>query len=317
MSVAGELTHLSETESSVLSTGRGKSCARKEKGDRQSAWHHFQAMKKENSVPHALLISGDKKEDKIEFAKALAASLLCESPHADGFACGKCKQCQWFNAENHPDFFAIMPEAEGQMIKIEAIRELKALAYQTPQVASAKIFMIDPADALNKAAANALLKMLEEPSPHTYFLLMTVSPSLLSATIYSRCQRMVLVNSEAEPQEEMNLKKSIITALLHFIQTRKGIIKLAAELDKMGIDNVLTSMEIVANDLIRLKINQDIIRVDFRAKFVQTMSNISLVYLYRILDKIYYLRKLRYQKINMNSLLLLEYLLIYWWEGSC
>ena len=88
----------------------------------------------------------------------------------------------------HPDVEWIKPEKNGGAIKIDQIRELQNTAYLTPQRARYRLIVIEAADRMNTASANALLKILEEPAQHTVFILIAQQLSTVLPTILSRCQ---------------------------------------------------------------------------------------------------------------------------------
>jgi DNA polymerase-3 subunit delta' len=90
--------------------------------------------------------------------------------------------------DTHPDVHIIQPESAAGHIKIDQIRSLQHTVFQTPQLGTRGIVVIHPADALNLAAASALLKTLEEPPATMIFILVTTQPSLLLPTLRSRCQ---------------------------------------------------------------------------------------------------------------------------------
>ena len=175
-------------------------------------WHRA-ALKRllsdRSRLPHALLVQGAPGIGKVEFARALAASVLCESPR-DGLACGECPSCHWFSQGNHPDFREIVPEsaaeedeAEGEaeakadkpksmVIKIGQIRAIADLVALTTHRAGYRVLLLHPAETLHPNAANALLKTLEEPPPHTLIILVTAYPARLLPTIRSRCRTLAL-----------------------------------------------------------------------------------------------------------------------------
>ena len=170
-------------------------------------------------LPHALLVHGSAGIGKVEFAHALAASVLCESPRA-GLACGTCAACHWFSQGNHPDYREIVPEAaaddegEGEadggkpdkakslVIKIDQIRAVADFVSLTTHRAGYRVLLIHPAEALHPAAANALLKMLEEPPPASLIVLVSDQPARLLATIRSRCRLLAL----AAPARSVSLE---------------------------------------------------------------------------------------------------------------
>lgn len=135
-------------------------------------------------VPHAFLFCGLEGIGKRRAATGLAQALNCESKTSA--PCSQCPSCQKIEKNIHPDCLWIEPE--GKFIKIETLREVKQKAYLHPLEGAAKIFLIDPAEAMTESAANALLKILEEPPAQTFFVLITSKPSLLLPTTRSRCQ---------------------------------------------------------------------------------------------------------------------------------
>jgi DNA polymerase-3 subunit delta' len=139
-------------------------------------------------VPQALLIAGIAGLGKMRLARAFARRLLCRRPGAA--ACGECASCHLFEAQTHPDFLAIEPAEPGKPITIDAIRRLIGTLSLKPQYSGYRVVILAPAHQMNAAAANSLLKTLEEPDEHTVMLLLTESPAALPATILSRCQRM-------------------------------------------------------------------------------------------------------------------------------
>jgi DNA polymerase-3 subunit delta' len=101
--------------------------------------------------------------------------------------------------DQHPDWISIRPIEESRQIRIEQVRELAQELALTSHQGGYKVGVLAPADALNRFAANALLKTLEEPSPRTVLILVATQPSRLPATILSRCQRVrIAAPSRAE-----------------------------------------------------------------------------------------------------------------------
>jgi len=159
---------------------------------------------------HAWLLRGPEGIGKGQFARALAAAWLCQRPAQDGSACGQCDACGWFVAGNHPDFRRLtsaarlqqegeeaLADSEGepagerkaasQQITIEQVRALGQFFSLTTHRAGLRVLLIEPAEALNTAAANALLKTLEEPPAGTRFLLVSSQARRLAPTLVSRC----------------------------------------------------------------------------------------------------------------------------------
>ena len=151
-------------------------------------WDHLQQSLRDGRLPHALLFSGVQGVGKARLARQLAASLLCEQPQATGLACGKCRQCQLLAAGNHPDLRMLVPEQGKTQIGIDAVRELVAGNTLSVGEGAYRVFVIDPADSMGMAAANALLKTLEEPIEGTLIILLSAKADRLAVTIRSRCQ---------------------------------------------------------------------------------------------------------------------------------
>jgi len=156
----------------------------------QPLWARIQAARAEQRLPHALLLAGLAGMGKVQFAAYLAQSLLCTQPEANGAPCQRCKACHLFQTGNHPDWQRVEPAEIGKQIRIDQIRELIDAAHLTAHYHGYRILLICPAEAMNDNAANALLKLLEEPPAQTLLLLISHQPMALLATLRSRCQRL-------------------------------------------------------------------------------------------------------------------------------
>lgn len=135
-------------------------------------------------IAHAYLFEGPDGVGKRLVALALARALLCKT----GQGCGDCQPCRKVDHNNHPDIHLL--DAEGATIKIDQIRNLQRELALRPLEGAYRICLIDGAEYLNAAAANALLKTLEEPQPNTVMILLSSQPDTLLVTIRSRCQRL-------------------------------------------------------------------------------------------------------------------------------
>lgn len=165
-------------------------------------WLQINAMRQ--NLPHAMLFQGRKGVGKLEFARTLAQGLLCEKPLPSGEGCGECLACGWLAQGNHPDFRSVEPEAlteaeddkpskgrkPSQEIRIEQIRELAGLVSLSTHRNGMRVILIHPAEAMNTSSANALLKTLEEPPPHTLIILVTHQAQFLLPTVRSRCLKL-------------------------------------------------------------------------------------------------------------------------------
>jgi DNA polymerase III subunit delta' len=137
-------------------------------------------------LPHALLLHEAPGAGGDWLAKWIAQRVLCQNEAAP---CGVCVSCHRTATGQHPDLLVLKPVEESRQIRIEQVRELSEELSLTSHQGSYKIAIITPADTLNRFAANALLKTLEEPPPRTLLMLVVTQPSRLPATILSRCQR--------------------------------------------------------------------------------------------------------------------------------
>lgn len=154
----------------------------------QAQWQQISAARAAGRLPHAILLTGPPGLGKAEFARRLSDALVCTVPDGAGDACGQCAACRQSRAGSHPDQHLLAPEAPGKMIRIDAVRELSARSVLAAQDGGYRVFRIEPADAMNRAAANALLKTLEEPVSRSVLVLTSSHPHRLPATIRSRCQ---------------------------------------------------------------------------------------------------------------------------------
>ena len=165
----------------------------------ESLWHHLVQRYQNGQLPHALLFTGATGLGKLHFAESFARWALCsknfftENSSPQDLQeikepCGQCQGCQLMKAGTHPDFLKVVPEAEGKQIPIDTIRNVGNYLTLKSQFAPLQVVVIAPADAMNKFAANSLLKTLEEPTPGSLLILETSQPSRLLPTIRSRCQ---------------------------------------------------------------------------------------------------------------------------------
>ena len=160
------------------------------------------------AMPHALMLSGQAGLGKRITALHLAQALLCEAEREGQGACGKCPSCHLYDAGNHPDLrivevgqeVAQAPDSTeeeqpatpakkfSRQISVDAIRALADFVAISAHRGGAKVIVIAPAEAMHPSAANALLKMLEEPpGSATYFILVSHRPDRVLPTIRSRC----------------------------------------------------------------------------------------------------------------------------------
>ena len=140
------------------------------------------------TLAHAYLFSGESGIGKKMTARGLAAAVNCRAATPDG-GCGSCPSCRKVASGGHPDVRFL--EAEGNEIKIDQVREAQADLALRPFEGNKKVLIVDGAEGLNAASANAFLKTLEEPPGDALIILITAMPQSLLPTIRSRCQEIV------------------------------------------------------------------------------------------------------------------------------
>ena len=266
-------------------------------------------------LPHGVLLSGTAGIGKRRFADRLTAWLLCDNraQHPDG-ACGRCTSCQWLRAGTHPNVLRLSPDvdAKGKQskhIKIDQVRALLPFVQQTSD--GWRVVIIQPAEALNMAAANALLKTLEEPSPHVLMLLVADQPLQLPATIRSRVQQLALgridraqacayVQDEAQvdaaraelllglaghaPLAAVRLANSdMLAARADWVrdwhalcQARVDALSVSARWQKrLAFDEFLQMIAHVLRDVIALHVGQPVIQTDLPLALLQQCTQLS------------------------------------------
>lgn len=156
-------------------------------------------------LPHALLLHGMAGVGKRRLALSLAEWLLCERPLGSS-ACGLCASCHWLAQDGHPDLRIVEPRSDDaetgkskrskQMIAVDDVREAMEMLALSSHQGGWRVVLIQPAEAMNPAAANALLKTLEEPPPRVMLILVSHQPRRLLPTVLSRCQRVAVPRPE-------------------------------------------------------------------------------------------------------------------------
>lgn len=152
--------------------------------DQARAKRFLQRMIRSGQVHHALLFSGMAGVGKARAALELAKTLNCRSAN-DALCRDRCPSCRKIAGDLHPDLIWVKPD--GAFIKLDQVRELRKRVQFRPFEGAWRIIVIESAEKLREEAANALLKMLEEPPRQNVFILLTLESQKLPATILSRC----------------------------------------------------------------------------------------------------------------------------------
>lgn len=313
-----------------------------------SHWQQLTAYGEQQRIPQALLFAGPDGLGKTALATAFAGTLLCSQPQA-GKACQRCHACQLVAAGNHPDLIMIQPEEVGKAIGIDTIRRLITRLSLKPHYEQQRVVIIQPADALNTAAANAFLKILEEPGERTQFILLTSYANRLLATVRSRCQKLLFLPPAPEQAlvwlQQQGVKqsaevllrmaqgsplKALAYAELGLEQQRTEIFQQWLTLptqqaqvvdvaeqwqknDAIGLETILSWMGTWLSDLVKLQqglANEHLQNPDLQMRLAGLVSGPNTQALFRHYD---HLNKCRqHLQTTLNKQLLLEKLLLEW-----
>ncbi|MCE8020054.1 DNA polymerase III subunit delta' [Halomonas sp. MCCC 1A11036] len=312
----------------------------------QPLWQRFLELYRSGRLPHALLLSGPHGVGKQRFAEALLGYLLCASP--GDVACGQCHGCHMLASGYHPDLLRVSPEEGKRQIRIDPIREVNAFVAQTAQQGGHRVIVLSPAEAMNVAAANALLKSLEEPGQHTLFLLLADVPSRMLATIRSRCQHwslpvpgleqsqawltqqlgsreeadfwyrvsgnLPLLATELATPESRALRKQLHETFDALVRGAEPVAE-AARLDRQSLESILWYGIAWLEDLIRLGLSGESAQLrnpDLLPLYRQAVKNARVQDWFRLLDFAREQRRLLASGGNPNPQLVLEAWLVRW-----
>ncbi len=313
-------------------------------------WQRLLTMQKTGRFPHALLLCGADGIGLRQFAQAFAMQRFCTAAtNSDGNACGQCTHCHLFLGGNHPDVMMVEAAEAGKQIKIADVRGVIDYVALKSFSGSQKIIIIEPADAMNRATANALLKTLEEPPPQSILILLTHQPARLPVTIRSRCQRidfkpatnetatdwlteqtdtslsvpLLLHLSNGAPlkalalleHDQLQQRQVILADLLRLKQAKHNIVQIAANWQNFGCEQVLICLMHLLQDIIRLKLlgeQANILNFDMKENLQDIVKAVDLA----ILIQCYQFIQNKYQEtmspMNLNPLNILEAVLIQW-----
>lgn len=310
------------------------------------AWSRLQQALADDRLPHALLVTGVPGVGKALLAQHLAHALVCISPTPDRDPCGQCRSCRLASAGHHPDIHDYRPEEGSKVIKVDAVRALAQSSVLTAGGSGRSVYIVNPADGMNPAAANALLKTLEEPVGGAMLMLLSANPDRLPATIRSRCQQLTLSPPEqplavdwlgqqgmsqsqavrllglyggaplaalAADADHLTELDGLWSSLERLSEGRGDPITLAASWENRDLAELLEWLVLWTQDLLRLQaLPGSQPRFDpAAAQRFQTLANrLDCKDLHGFLDSLYELR--RGLSSNLNGLLALERLLLDW-----
>lgn len=266
----------------------------------------------QHRLTHALLFCSAAKTTQA-FLRTIAAFILCHE--AQSF-CRNCPSCSLMMHQTHPDVTLIRTEKKREPIKIQQIRDSLEMIYLSPKLGHNRVIIIEAAEKLNPAAANALLKVLEEPPAGVYFILSASHISSLLPTILSRCQIWRLDeraawcdNYEAFTQNFLEPSQDaldIINDLKQIMEQRVSLFQVASQWQTYDLSIILNELFMIYAFLIRAKMSQT--QLEKRLIPLQQLSLSTLFaqfqYLSDTLEKISH-------NMNVNGLLTIENFLFY------
>lgn len=304
-------------------------------------WDKIVACYQKGHMPHALLLAGSRGLGKLTFAKSLAELILCERNLTQ--ACQLCRGCQLFRAGHHPDFFEVSLEEKSKAIKVAQIRDLVAVLNQTAQRGHYQVVILFPAEVMNRSAANAFLKTLEEPSGQVLLILVTHQLGALLPTIVSRCQRVLFniyselttiqwietqINGDKNKARQLlalanhaplqavkleslnysSLRDLVLKSLINTVMQRESAVSVVSLLLREDIKLILHIIITFLMDVLRLQLNccQFVLNADYMS-FLQELSQIlSQEKLLEILQKLQENWRVVIGSQAVNSQLLME-----------
>ncbi len=267
----------------------------------------LQSLALANKLPHAWLFTGAMAGVKLDAAKEFSKWLLCINKQQ--FACGVCKSCHLFAAQTHPDFCEITKQPDKSSILIDDVRILPNFTVGKPQFADHKIVLLHPADAMQKQAANSILKNLEDPAGNTIFILLAKQQQLLLKTIISRCQVLNFNATSNEPVVNNSDIAKMTTDLTQlWIYKSVTVVQIVEQWIKQWPNEVLYWFELVLADLIRFKYTRE--NTESTGVIASLDSVLAANRLWNMLERLRQARQWYGSNHNPNLQLILEDLLL-------
>ncbi|MGF1744761.1 DNA polymerase III subunit delta' [Vibrio minamisatsumaniensis] len=159
-------------------------------------WSEWKKSLDAGRFPNSVIVNAPEGLGVDALISQLTAALMCTNYESE--SCGFCHSCELMKSGSHPDFHVLSPEKEGKSITVDQVRASNRWAQQSSQLGGLRVILLDPAEAMNESASNALLKTLEEPASHCIFILSTRNSHRLMPTILSRCQQFKVVSPQLD-----------------------------------------------------------------------------------------------------------------------
>jgi DNA polymerase III subunit delta' len=285
-------------------------------------WRRFEAHRHQKRLGQALLVIGSLHTELTKLATRMAAGLLCQQ---NVTPCGQCQSCQLVSIREHPDLNYILPEKSGSVIKIDQVRLLQSTIYTSPKLSEIRVVIIEPAEKMNSAAANALLKLLEEPPHNTYFILIAEHISTIPPTIISRCQQWRL--SSANSQTNTYLQQgsyyavesgrgklfaeshTLIENLTDMRAFKYSVNALAVRWSAFEFSDLIWLLYLINAQMISMYFIKTCVQTPIDAKLFELAKSIKPIRLFAQLDKLNEILRNLNHTLSINQLLTLEGLL--------
>lgn len=292
----------------------------------QEQWNSIESAWNSQRLPQSLLFVGPLHCDVADFVFKMMQLFSCKA-NTDK-PCLQCNDCKMVERMEHPDVEWVKPDKNGGAIKIDQIRELQHSAYLTPQRSNSRLIVIDSADRMNTAAANALLKILEEPASHTVFILIAQQLSTILPTVLSRCQILRFSSTDdfatdnlltlGQCYSEGSERALIITqaafildGIIALLERRKHPCAVAGEWSQFELSTVLWFLYLVYSQLQYMYCTKVVVHTEPAVMQLNRLYELSnSVSIFYQIDKINSMLKKLSHNMNINHTLALEDLLI-------
>lgn len=284
-------------------------------------WQQFQRAHEKGRLPQALLLIAVQHLLPSNFAYKMSAAMLCSAQQQP---CGQCKSCRLSARHEHPDLFYLQPDKEGGIIKIDQIRDLQTQVFTSPQLGQHRVVIINPADRMNEASANAILKILEEPPSSLYFILITETVGTIPVTILSRCQQWHFpsVNSlnylalgklypkDSERGKLFDQLPVFIQDLTMLLDNQVSTCSVAAKWSAYPFNDLLWFLYLVNAQMINFQLCGSLYEKEGTVVLSNLAKRLGSVVIFKQLSKLTKIMKNLKLNINMNQVLVLENFLL-------
>lgn len=310
-------------------------------------WSHLTHAVLTKKLAHGLLFSGTPGIGKTHLAQHLVAYLHCENPSEA--ACGCCRACYQILSGQNPDHMNLDLSEKARFITVDDVRLMTDWLAQTAHGGRCQTVIIHQADRLNRAAANALLKTLEEPPGESYIILLDQQRAPLLPTILSRLHvidctqvpRSLVVDyladkhgdnanllydlfygaplSEVNANDLLSCRDKLFQSLLMLKDNNMDVVLLSDRMLKTDLDMLLNLWSSILLDMLRLSCGFSVERVthsDRSNALLALLHNVSYSFLLRMVNELNYARFHWGGANHLNQSLLLNRLLLMWQCGG-